>query len=70
MDRAILKGAPQGTKRTKVIFVYLVAVRNELISHVLALVAPGSFYGVEGMCRSFCVGVVCIKMVPIVLSNC
>jgi len=48
MDRTILKDAPQGTERTKVIFVYLVAVRNELISSVLALVAPGSFYGVEG----------------------
>jgi len=48
MDRAILKGAPQGIEHTKVMFVYLVAVRNELISRVLALVAPGSFYGVEG----------------------
>lgn len=48
MDRAISKGAPQGTEHTKVIFVHLVAVRNELISRVLALVAPGSYYGVEG----------------------
>jgi hypothetical protein len=48
MDRAILKGAPQETERTKVIFVYFVAMRNELISRVLALVAPGSFLGVEG----------------------
>lgn len=56
MDRAILKGAPQGTEHTKVMFVFLVAVRNELISRVLALVAPGSFYGVEReMCRSLCV---------------
>lgn len=55
MERAVLKGAPQGTKRTKVIFLHLLAVRNELISRVLALVAPDSFLGLREMCRRFCV---------------
>jgi hypothetical protein len=55
MDRAILKGAPQGTERTKVIFVYLVAARKKLISRALALVASGRVFRGSGKRVGGCV---------------